>query len=102
MALYSDERISITYRVVIPTVRLLRLFLHPDEAPHFVTLNILASHVADLTFQECFAALANDHKQIKNRVSVHAGDSFCAANGAAFNEKLHNRYSLFDREIHIS
>src|SRR5437870_7173368 len=99
VSLDSDKAVSIpAFRVIV----FLALLFASDEAPHFVTLNVLHWHVANLGLQEPFALLTDEDKQRENCPVVKVSDALDCADRAPLDEKFNRLHRSVERRLHAS
>ena len=76
--------------------------LAEDVAPDFVHLNVVDLHAFDLLRHEHFAALANHHQQVGNRLQVGIGETGNGTEAHSLAQHFDNLSGAVDADLHAA
>jgi hypothetical protein len=100
VALDSHECVGIADGLVGGFLRALVAFLLLDEAPDFISLNVLDRDVDNQPGHELFALLAGQNQQAEDGLAVNSGNPFSAANTGPFDQKPQDQFGFLSGQLH--
>src|SRR5450756_152907 len=95
IGIQGDKRPNIAVRASLGSV----LFLSANESPYLVHLDLLAGKTAHLFIHDDFAGITHANTKAHDRITVHAGHAFNAADAIAFGQHGNHHDFLFGSEL---